>query len=84
MVLMAYLAGLATPLAALAGVTLGLAWWARLRRAQGLSDGPVKINRPPTTPTPGPPQNRPVQNRVSYASKLGPQRALRAKPRRTG
>jgi hypothetical protein len=84
MVLMAYLAGLATPLAALLGIVGGHWWWAKLRRSEGVSDAPLRLT-PQSAPSPAAPaQGRAVQNRVSYASKLGPQRALRGKPRRTG
>lgn len=84
MVLMAYLTGLATPVALAIGVVLGHAWWAKLRRSEGVSDAPVRLRLVEATPPPAPVQAPHVQNRVSYASRLGPNRALRAKPRRTG
>lgn len=67
MVMMAYLAGLATTPALVAGVVAGMTWWRALRRSEGHTDGPL-ILTPVTPPRPSPPQDRPRINRVSRAS----------------
>jgi hypothetical protein len=83
MVLGAYLAGLLTLPALIAGVALGHAWWARWRRSEGASDAPVRLTVLPPPPPPHP-QDRPRINRVSYANRLGPTRALRGRHPRSG
>ena len=84
MVLMAYLAGLATLPALFAGVALGHAWWARHRRSEGASDAPVKLTVLPPALPPSAVQDRPQVNRVSFANRQGPHRHVRGRPPRSG
>jgi hypothetical protein len=79
-----YLAGLLTIPAALVGSWLGLRWWRRLRRAEGqLAEAEWQVYLGPVDlPTPPPPQETVVENKISFRSVPGSRRSVGRRPRK--